>query len=240
MLNFFLQGYRPCAQRASILFFVLNDLGRIDPMYQFSLDAYIELFNNSIEKSKRSQKLEERIQNLNEHHTYAVYRYVLQCMGMCGNVQTCVVVYRHLWQCVGLSYIDRYVTVQCMQQCIYTQRSIGIFSIVFLGMYRSVCQCTCMRGSLQLSLTVYRYVWQCIGMCCIVQVCGRVNIYNTSQVYEVVHISVVVHIYVMYVWQCIDMCTTVYIRGSVYLCEVYVAVYRYVWQGVYLWQCIVI
>ena len=45
----------------------------------------------------------------------------------------------------------------------------------------------------------------------------------------------VVHIYVMYVWQCIDMCTTVYIRGSVYLCEVYVAVYRYVWQGVYLW-----
>lgn len=55
---------------------MLNDLGRIDPMYQFSLDAYIELFNNSIEKSKRSQKLEERIQNLNEFHTYAVYRYV--------------------------------------------------------------------------------------------------------------------------------------------------------------------
>ena len=45
-------------------------------MYQFSLDAYIELFNNSIDKSKRSQKLEERIQNLNDFHTYAVYRYV--------------------------------------------------------------------------------------------------------------------------------------------------------------------
>lgn len=74
------EGYRACAQRASILFFVLNDLGRIDPMYQFSLDAYIELFNNSIEKSKRSQKLEERIQNLNEFHTYAVYRYT--CRGL--------------------------------------------------------------------------------------------------------------------------------------------------------------
>ena len=71
------EGYRPCAQRASILFFLLNDLGRIDPMYQFSLDAYIDLFNNSIDKSKRSQKLEERIQNLNEFHTYAVYRWVL-------------------------------------------------------------------------------------------------------------------------------------------------------------------
>ncbi|KAG9346625.1 hypothetical protein JZ751_006936 [Albula glossodonta] len=47
------EGYRPCAQRASILFFVLNDMGRMDPMYQFSLDAYIDLFNLSIEKSQR-------------------------------------------------------------------------------------------------------------------------------------------------------------------------------------------
>ncbi|KAL3846382.1 hypothetical protein ACJMK2_017380 [Sinanodonta woodiana] len=74
------EGYRPSAQRASILFFVLNDMGRIDPMYQFSLDAYIELFIMSIEKSQRSSKLEERIQNLNEYHTYAVYRYT--CRGL--------------------------------------------------------------------------------------------------------------------------------------------------------------
>ena len=45
-------------------------------MYQFSLDSYIEQFNNSIDKSKRSSKLEDRIQNLNEYHTYAVYRFV--------------------------------------------------------------------------------------------------------------------------------------------------------------------
>ena len=69
------EGYRPCAQRASILFFVLNDMGRIDPMYQFSLDAYIELFNMSIDKSQKSTKLDERIKSLNDHHTYAVYRY---------------------------------------------------------------------------------------------------------------------------------------------------------------------
>ncbi|KAA0723088.1 Dynein heavy chain 2, axonemal [Triplophysa tibetana] len=68
------EAYRPCAQRASILFFVLNDLGFIDPMYQFSLDAYITLFTLSIESSPRSHKLEERINNLNRHHTYAVYR----------------------------------------------------------------------------------------------------------------------------------------------------------------------
>ncbi|XP_078020536.1 dynein axonemal heavy chain 2 [Epinephelus lanceolatus] len=74
------EAYRPCAQRASILFFILNDMGRIDPMYQFSLDAYINLFNFSIEKSKHSHKLEERITNLNDYHTYAVYRYT--CRGL--------------------------------------------------------------------------------------------------------------------------------------------------------------
>ena len=74
------EGYRPAAKRASVLFFVLNDLSTIDPMYQFSLDAYIDLFNLSIDKAKKSLKLEERINNLNEYHTYATYRYT--CRGL--------------------------------------------------------------------------------------------------------------------------------------------------------------
>ncbi|XP_049764343.1 dynein axonemal heavy chain 2 [Schistocerca cancellata] len=68
------EGYRPCARRASILFFVLNDMSQIDPMYQFSLDAYTSLFTMSIEKSKKSEDLEQRISFLNDYHTYAVYR----------------------------------------------------------------------------------------------------------------------------------------------------------------------
>ncbi|XP_040202767.1 dynein heavy chain 2, axonemal [Rana temporaria] len=74
------EAYRPCAQRAALLFFVLNDLGRIDPMYQFSLDSYIDLFHLSIDKSKRSSNLDERIANLNEYHTYAVYRYTCRAL----------------------------------------------------------------------------------------------------------------------------------------------------------------
>ncbi|KAK9721112.1 ATP-binding dynein motor region [Popillia japonica] len=68
------EGYRPCAERASILFFVLNDMGRIDPMYQFALDSYILLFTQSIDKSTKSAVLSDRIIALNEFHTYAVYR----------------------------------------------------------------------------------------------------------------------------------------------------------------------
>ncbi|KAL0267127.1 UNVERIFIED_CONTAM: hypothetical protein PYX00_009482 [Menopon gallinae] len=67
-------AYLPCAVRASILFFVLNDMGRIDPMYQFSLDSYLILFATSIEKSQRSQVLEDRITYLNDYHTYSVYK----------------------------------------------------------------------------------------------------------------------------------------------------------------------
>lgn len=49
-------------------------------MYQFSLDSYIDLFHLSIDKSKRSSNLDERIANLNEYHTYAVYRYTCRAL----------------------------------------------------------------------------------------------------------------------------------------------------------------
>ena len=68
-------AYRPCSVRSALLYFVLNDLALIDPMYQFSLDAYIGLFLLSIAKSAKSDNLNDRIKNLNEFHTYAVYKY---------------------------------------------------------------------------------------------------------------------------------------------------------------------
>ena len=68
------ESYRPSANRASILFFVLMDMSRIDPMYQFSLDAYIGLFIKSIDKSLKNPVVAERINNLNKYHTYALYQ----------------------------------------------------------------------------------------------------------------------------------------------------------------------
>ena len=73
-------AYKPCSVRAAILYFVLNDLAGIDPMYQFSLDAYNDLFLISIQKSTKSDKLEERIKSLNDYHTYAVYKYTSRCV----------------------------------------------------------------------------------------------------------------------------------------------------------------
>ncbi|XP_034231069.1 dynein heavy chain 2, axonemal [Thrips palmi] len=68
------EAYRLCAQRASILFFVLNDLSRIDPMYQFSLESYIQLFTLSTEKSPKSSLRDDRIVYLNDYHTHAFFK----------------------------------------------------------------------------------------------------------------------------------------------------------------------
>ncbi|KAJ7527535.1 hypothetical protein O6H91_16G059900 [Diphasiastrum complanatum] len=68
-------AYKPCAERASLLYFLLLDLVLIDPMYQFSLEAYTELFLISIARSPKSENLAERIKGLIDFHTYAVYKY---------------------------------------------------------------------------------------------------------------------------------------------------------------------
>jgi dynein heavy chain len=68
------EAYRPAAQRASILYFVLNDMASVDPMYQFSLEAYVELFEKSIAKARKYDDIAERIVSLNDYHTYSVYK----------------------------------------------------------------------------------------------------------------------------------------------------------------------
>ena len=42
------QGYRPIAKHSSILFFSIADLPNIDPMYQYSLTWFINLYVMSI------------------------------------------------------------------------------------------------------------------------------------------------------------------------------------------------
>uniref|UniRef100_A0A8C2ZK56 Dynein axonemal heavy chain 2 n=1 Tax=Cyclopterus lumpus TaxID=8103 RepID=A0A8C2ZK56_CYCLU len=102
------EAYRPCAKQASILFSILNDMGRIDPMYQFSLDAYIDLFDLSIKKSKRSYKLEERIANLNEYHTYAVYRYTCRGLFECHKLLFSFQICAKVLEVAGQLNLDEY------------------------------------------------------------------------------------------------------------------------------------
>jgi dynein heavy chain len=65
-------NFKSVSIRASILFFVLNDMSSVDPMYQFSLDSYSDLFTQSIEQSHKLKDM-ERLEAINHYHTLAVY-----------------------------------------------------------------------------------------------------------------------------------------------------------------------
>jgi dynein heavy chain len=66
-------GYVPVAYQASRLFFCIADLAGVDPMYQYSLDWYIGLYEAAINQAEKSKVLEERLVNLNNTFTKLLY-----------------------------------------------------------------------------------------------------------------------------------------------------------------------
>ena len=66
-------GYQPVAFRASILYFCVADLSPIDPMYQFSLQWFVSLFEKGIDDAPSSDELQERLKNINDFFTEVLY-----------------------------------------------------------------------------------------------------------------------------------------------------------------------
>uniref|UniRef100_A0A803SM94 Dynein axonemal heavy chain 7 n=1 Tax=Anolis carolinensis TaxID=28377 RepID=A0A803SM94_ANOCA len=67
-------GYRPIAIHSSILFFSIADLANIEPMYQYSLTWFINLFIMSIDNSEKSDILQDRYVKIFLYHfTYSLY-----------------------------------------------------------------------------------------------------------------------------------------------------------------------
>ncbi|KAJ3192063.1 Dynein heavy chain 6, axonemal [Irineochytrium annulatum] len=67
------EKYRPVAIRGSVLYFVIADLAEMDPMYQFSLKYFKNLFNQCIVDSEKTDNLHRRIAILCKDSTYAVF-----------------------------------------------------------------------------------------------------------------------------------------------------------------------
>ncbi|KAF0719522.1 Aste57867_966 [Aphanomyces stellatus] len=73
--------YRSVSIRGSILYFVLADLAAVDPMYQYSLEYFSRLFNQSLEDCKTTNMaFEKRLELLIDSQTFLVYRNV--CRGL--------------------------------------------------------------------------------------------------------------------------------------------------------------
>ncbi|XP_068269716.1 LOW QUALITY PROTEIN: dynein axonemal heavy chain 17 [Nyctibius grandis] len=74
-INVARENYRPAAERASLLYFILSDLNKINPMYQFSLKAFHGVFERAIEHTAPSDDTKQRVINLTDEITYSVYTY---------------------------------------------------------------------------------------------------------------------------------------------------------------------
>ena len=69
------ESYRPVASRASLLYFILNDLYKINMLYQFSLKAFNTVFENAIKFAESADAFTKRVANLIDSVTYLIFTY---------------------------------------------------------------------------------------------------------------------------------------------------------------------
>uniref|UniRef100_A0A8D1UYI8 Dynein axonemal heavy chain 1 n=1 Tax=Sus scrofa TaxID=9823 RepID=A0A8D1UYI8_PIG len=72
--------YIPVAVRTQILFFCVSDLANVDPMYQYSLEWFLNIFLSGIANSERADNLKKRITNINRYLTYNLYSNVCRSL----------------------------------------------------------------------------------------------------------------------------------------------------------------
>lgn len=66
-------GYVPVARVSSNLFFCVADLAGVDPMYQFSLDWYANLYNLAIDRAAKGSNLNDRLKALTDTFAEILY-----------------------------------------------------------------------------------------------------------------------------------------------------------------------
>lgn len=65
--------YRSAAKRAAILYFVLTDLSKINPLYRFSLKSFMTVFKQAVALAAQGKPLERRVSNLVESITLQTF-----------------------------------------------------------------------------------------------------------------------------------------------------------------------
>uniref|UniRef100_A0A8C2C762 AAA+ ATPase domain-containing protein n=1 Tax=Cyprinus carpio TaxID=7962 RepID=A0A8C2C762_CYPCA len=80
------EHYRPAAARGSLLYFIMNDLNKIHPMYQFSLKAFNVVFQNAVLKADPDETLKQRVLNLIDSITSLVFQYTTRGLFECDKL----------------------------------------------------------------------------------------------------------------------------------------------------------
>lgn len=112
------EKYVPVAAYSSVLFFCISELASIDPMYQYSLSWFINLFVTTIAKAPKSDDLSVRLNNLNMFFTKTIYENVCR------------------------SLFEKHKLVFSFVMCIGIMRSqVCSFSLLQLGFVRKLTRC---------------------------------------------------------------------------------------------------
>lgn len=74
------QEYTPISVHSSVLFFTISDLAAIDPMYQYSLPWFINLFISAIDNSEPNDDIKKRLVVLTDYFTELLYRNICRSL----------------------------------------------------------------------------------------------------------------------------------------------------------------
>ena len=70
------ESYRPVATRGSLMFFLIDQLAKIDHMYQYSLAAFTFIFQKALDKAPAAESLGARCESLLDSVTFGSFAYV--------------------------------------------------------------------------------------------------------------------------------------------------------------------
>ena len=74
------ESFKPIAFRVSSLFFCVADLAGVDPMYQYSLESYVNYYLMAIAKAAPAVEVTQRIENLKETFTLVLYENICRSL----------------------------------------------------------------------------------------------------------------------------------------------------------------
>lgn len=66
---------RPVGARAAMLYFLINELWKINQVYHYSLKAFVTVFNRAMSIAEKSEDIQERVAHLIKAVTFRVFSY---------------------------------------------------------------------------------------------------------------------------------------------------------------------
>lgn len=100
-INIAREHYRLVASRAALIYFIMNDLNRIHPMYQFSLKAFRTVFEWAIDNAPEAETDQERLISLMDSISYSIYVYTTRGLFESDKLIFCVLMVLQVQQQLG-------------------------------------------------------------------------------------------------------------------------------------------